>query len=76
MKGKTNEFKWLINQFKAQAHIESDPELSRQSGMKYRTFRERKANPAGLKMFELWAIADILNLSDEEILNLVKACRN
>lgn len=76
MKALKDEFRWFINQAKANAYISSDSELCRQAGIKQGTFRDRIKDPGTLKLYELVALDKILNFTDEQILTFYQKLKS
>lgn len=54
------------------ADLKSRKELAKAVGMKYDTLLVRFEDPGTLRAFEIVSWAEALNLSDEEILQLVR----
>ena len=67
-----SDFKWILKKSSAEAHISSDRVLCDRTGINYRTLRDRFSNPGTLRLFELWALLDVLNISDEDLLILLR----
>lgn len=64
--------KWLIREYMARHHIEGYLELSRLTGIKLTTLKDRLKNPQNIKGFELIALNEVLEFSDEDLLKLIR----
>lgn len=64
--------KWLIRKYMAIKHIEGYLELSRLTGIKLTTLKDRLKNPQNIKGFELMALNEVLEFSDEDLLNIAR----
>lgn len=64
--------KWLIREYMARKHIEGYLELSRLTGIKLTTLKDRLKNPQNIKGFELMALNEVLEFSDEDLLNIAR----
>lgn len=54
--------------------METRKELSDTTGIKDQTMRIRFRNPASFRLYELRTIARCLNLTDDELMSIVKGC--
>ena len=54
------------------AGINNFKELAKEIGMKYDTFLVRIKDPTSFRVYEITALAKILNLSNEDLLLIVK----
>lgn len=63
--------KWLIKQRMAEKHIESFTELADKVGMTRRRFYDRLRNPETFKVYELRMLADVLGLTNEDLIVLI-----
>lgn len=66
------DFRWILRKSSAEAHIKTNKELCKQTGINARTLRDRFIDPSSLRVFELRALNDVLNFSDEDLLKIVK----
>ena len=64
--------KWLIREYMARKHIEGYLELSKLTGIKLTTLKDRIKNPQNIKGFELMALNEVLEFSDEDLLKFCK----
>ena len=64
--------KWLIREYMARKHIEGYLELSRLTGIKLTTLKDRLKNPQNIKGFELMTLNEVLEFSDEDLLNIAR----
>ena len=62
----------LIKKKMIDAGIDNFKELAKAIGMKYDTFLVRMKDPTSFRLFEINALTEILNLSNEDILLIVK----
>ena len=64
--------KWLVRAYMAKHHIEGYMELSKLTGIKLTTLKDRLKNPQNIKGFELVALNEVLEFSDEDLLLIAK----
>lgn len=55
----------IIAEIKARHHL-TDETLAKRINMNANTFRSRKADPSTFRMFEVWALFQLLNVPDEK----------
>lgn len=67
-----NEFIKLIKKKMIDAGIENFKDLAKSIGMKYDTLLVRLKDPSSFRVFELISLAEVLGLSDEDIVTIVK----
>lgn len=67
--------KWLIREYMARKHIEGYIELSKLTGIKLTTLKDRLKNPQNLKGFEFAALNEVLGFSEEDILQIFNFLR-
>lgn len=68
-----NEFTKLIKKKMIDAGIENFKDLAKSIGMKYDTFLVRMKAPSSFRSFEIVSLAEVLGLSDEEIVTIVRS---
>lgn len=64
--------KWLIKKYMAENQINSYEELSDRTGIALRTLIRRINYPRQLKVYEIDALNEVLNLSNDDLLTLVR----
>ena len=64
--------KWLIREYMAKHHIEGYMELSKLTGIKLTTLKDRLKYPENLKVFEILALNEVLGFSDEDLLKVLR----
>ena len=67
-----NEIVKLIKKRMIDAGIDNFKELAKSIGMKYDTFLVRIKDPSSFRVFEIVSLAEVLNLSNEDVLLIVK----
>ena len=64
--------KWLIEEYRVRAHIDSIEELAGRTGIDVQRLRKRIKEPQTIKLFELKALDKILHFKDEDLLKILK----
>lgn len=67
-----NEFMKTIKKKMIDAGIDNFKELAKAIGMKYDTFLVRMKDPGSFRTYEIRALVECLNLSNEDIIDLVR----
>lgn len=63
--------KWLLREYMTKKHISSFKELSKLTGIEYRTLMNHIADARLFRLYELKAIAEVLGLKDEDVLKII-----
>ena len=66
------EFNKTIKKKMIDAGLESSKTLAKETGMKYDTFLVRMKDPATFRVYEIRMLAEVLNLSNEELIDLIR----
>lgn len=64
--------KWLIKRYMARAQIESLQELAKATGIKRRHLTDLINDPRKIRVFEIIALNDVLQFSDEDLMKLAR----
>lgn len=64
--------KWLIEEYRVRAHIDSIEELAGRTGIDVQRLRKRIKEPQTIKLFELKALDKILHFRDEDLIKILK----
>lgn len=67
-----NPIKKLLRLYMIKYDIDSFRELAKETGINYQRLRRRLEDPQSLTVYELLAINDALQLTDEDFLKLIK----
>ena len=67
-----NGIKKLLQIYMIDCDIDSFIELSKRTGIDYQRLRRRLEDPHSFTVYELLALNDILNFSDEDLLKLIR----
>ena len=67
-----NDFIKMIKKKAIDAGIENYKDLAKSIGMKYDTFLVRMKDPSSFRAFEINSLAEVLGLSDEDIVTIVR----
>lgn len=68
-----NDFIKLIKKKMIDAGIENFKDLAKSIGMKYDTLLVRLKDPSTFRAFEIVSLAEVLGLSDDEIVTIVRS---
>lgn len=64
--------KWIISRYMANNFIASVLDLAKRTGLNYDVLRGRIKHPKNMRLWELAALNDVLNFSDEDLLTIIK----
>lgn len=64
--------KKLLRRYMIEADIDSFTQLAKETGIDYQRLNKRMADPHSFTVFELLALEETLNLTDEDLLKLIK----
>lgn len=63
---------WLIREYMTKKHIPSLAELSRLTGIEYRTLLNHINDIGKLRMYEVVALDNVLSFKDEDLLKIMR----
>ncbi len=63
---------WLLKKYMAKVHIDSFSELSKVTGIKYRTLLNHIENGSQWRLFELMALDEVLKFTDDDLLKIAR----
>lgn len=64
--------KWLFLSYMNKVHIRSFRELSKETGIEYRTLLNHIEKPQCFRIFELVALDEVLRFSDEDMMRILR----
>lgn len=64
--------KWIIKSYMAKQHIDSISELAKAVGMTRRILYDRINHPETFRLYELRALADVLKITDEDLMAVMR----
>lgn len=72
MKKNQSKTKWMLEGYMHRAHIESFPELAKESGIEYRNLMNRIKSPGQFRLYEIQALDEILKFEERDLMSLIK----
>lgn len=63
---------WLLKKYMAKVHIDSFSELSKVTGIKYRTLLNHIKDGSQWRLFELMALDEVLKFTDDDLLKIAR----
>lgn len=64
--------RWILRDYMNKQHIESFRELSRRTGIEYRTLMNHISDVGNFRLFEITALNDVLKFTDEDLVRILK----
>ena len=64
--------KWILRDYMNKARIESFRELSRRTGIEYRTLMNHISDVGKFRLFEIMALNDVLKFTDEDLVRILR----
>ena len=67
--------RWILRDYMNKKHIESFRELSRQTGIEYRTLMNHISDVGNFRLFEIMALNEILKFTDEDLVRILREAK-